>query len=406
MADRLARLDELYDHASRRAGPGMVPLLAAMRRQVAEAMGLLLDVARHGQSDSQVSVLGHTAAAFERMHFRLDLVPHQAAPAEIEWFLTDLLGPGEATRIPPPVVTGLGPQVREALIDDGALCALQLPMAERDNPLGWTLLAAGLAHWQDGHLHLHERLIRSDTLQDPRLKDWLLVRLSDMMAVRMVGPAYAFACHYAEPEWWFGPTGMPLPTRLLRMRWLLGDLAAAGFVHAQLDDMARQLDELEQVLPAQAATIPEGFAEHAAAAVQRLGSLALTPPYTPADFATAEALVADLRQGLPISAVPRRPQAEQMAAFQAFREKEGWQSGSAADLLGMLADRPASAATILNAGWLFRNELRSAWLDEMMAADGVDGALKLQRARCAHFDQLLQKSLETATLHRLMQETP
>ncbi|MBC7544816.1 MAG: hypothetical protein H7338_18995, partial [Candidatus Sericytochromatia bacterium] len=182
MADRLARLDELYDHAGQRASAGLSPLLTAMRRQVAEAMDMLLDVARNGQPDAHLGVLGHTAAAYERMHFRLDLVPHQTVPAEIEWFLVDLLGPSGNPLTPPPVVTGLAPQVRAAMIDDSALCALQLPMVDRGNPLGWTLLAAGLARWQDGQKP--QDAGPAETGNDAHLLDWLLVRLNDMMGLR------------------------------------------------------------------------------------------------------------------------------------------------------------------------------------------------------------------------------
>ncbi|MBC7545279.1 MAG: hypothetical protein H7338_21350, partial [Candidatus Sericytochromatia bacterium] len=217
-------------------------------------------------------------------------------------------------------------------------------------------------------------------------------------------PAYAFACHYAEPEWWFGPTGPQAPSRLQRMRWLLADLAATGFVHVELDIVRHHLDELAQLLPDQVGAVPAGLDELMATARERLQASAGIPTYLPADFHTAEALVGDLRAGLPISALPRRPQAEQVACFEAFRQLEGWKAGTATELLSMLADQPTSAATILNAGWLYRNELRAVWLDEMATTGDVAGALRHQRQRCAHFDQLLQKSLETATLHRLMQE--
>jgi hypothetical protein len=400
LADRIARLDELFAKAGHRGASGLQPLLLALQAQAAESLQALVTAARSGSADRLVSTLRDAAGTVSQLHARLDLVPGSQAPTETEWLLADWLGTAAEGRVPPPVLLTLSPQVHATFLPGSPLCSLYLPLAERENPLAWTLLAHGLGLWVDAAFGLYER---SAMPTHTPLQRWLITRLADRLAVRMLGPAYVFALAYGEPEPWFAPAGEG-PSLLARLRWALADAQEAGFTHPQLEAVAHLAEALVPLLAGPEAP-PADFAAQDQALTYRLHGFASLPTYAPAAFATAEAMVPDLREGLPISARPRLPQSEQLVALQHFKDQHGYQPGTAVSLLALLKDQANDAATILNAGWLYRNDLRASWLDELREAkDGV-AALRHARLRGSHLDQLLQKSLETATIHRLLQET-
>lgn len=382
LTDRLARLDELFAKAGPRGSAGLAPLLQALSDQAADATAQLLGAARTAASDRLATALPAGAETLRHLHARLDLVPGTEVPAETDWLLLDWLGAYGEGRVAPPVLPSLVPHVHGTFLPGSTLCGLYLPVAERENPLAWTLLAQPLGRWLAG---------APDTT-------WSTTRLADHLALRLTGPAFAFALAYAEPDRWFTAHAGE-PGLLRRLRWSLADVAAAGFDHPQLTALAGFADAMATLVPDDAA--PAGWTDGAPVVGEVLAGL---PTFTPADFATAAAMVADLRQGLPISARPRRSRADQQQALAHFKAQDGFRPGTALDLLALLRDDANPAATILNAGWLYRNELRAGWLDELREMpDGV-AALRHARLRGTHLDQLLQKSLETATIHRLLQE--
>jgi hypothetical protein len=393
LADRLARLDELFARAGHRGSTGLKPLLQALQHQAYGCLHGVITAARSGAADRLVPALHAAAATIRQLHARLDLVPGTQAPAETDWLLTDWLGDLAADQVAPPVLPSLSSYVHGTFLPDSTLCSLYLPVAELENPLAWTLLAQPLGLW------LAARAGVAVTQPASPLEAWTNARLADHLALRMVGPAYVFALAYGEPERWLDPQGEE-PSFLLRLRWTLDEARAAGFEHPQLTALAA----FAEAVAADVADdeVPAGFAAGVPAGDELWGRL---PTFTPQAFATAAAMVPDLRQGLPISARPRLPQAEQQQALDQFKAQSGFQPGTAVGLLALLKDQANDAATILNAGWLYRNDLRSGWLDEMReTADGVP-ALRHARLRGNHLDQLLQKSLETATIHRLLQES-
>jgi hypothetical protein len=398
LAERLARLDELFAKAGYRGSSGLKPLLQALQAQAAGSLQSLIAAAR--SADGLPEALRQSAEAIGLLHARLDLVPGADVPSEAEWLVSDWLGAAAADRVPPPVLLTLAPEVHATFLPGTTLCSLYLPLAEKANPLAWTLLAHGLGQWVDAAFGLHER---GAVPADATLQRWLVTRLADRLALRMVGPAYVFALAYAEPDRWFTSTPAA-PSLLRRLRWALADAAAAGFAHRQLDAVADLAEAMAPIVAVQD-TSPDGFDAQDEALSHRLHGFALLPAYTPQAFATAEAMVQDLRDGMPISARPRLPQSEQLLALHHFKDQHGYQPGTAVSLLALLKDQANDAATILNAGWLYRNELRAGWLDEMRETVDGTAALRHARLRGSHLDQLLQKSLETATIHRLLQET-
>jgi hypothetical protein len=181
-----------------------------------------------------------------------------------------------------------------------------------------------------------------------------------------------------------------------RLSWLLQALEARGF------DLAMQAP----VAPGATGEHPAGLAELLDRAVELVMALPDLPTFQPADLATAAELVADLRDGLPISAARVAPKAEQEAGLARFKAQgEHPAAGSAAELLALLTDRPNSAAVILNAGWRYRWEVGTAWLREVRTLAPAE-ALARYRQMARHLDQLLEKSIETAALHRLLQDQP
>ncbi len=391
LADRLARLDELFAKAAYRGAVGLQPLLQASQAAAVASAEALLAAARSGAVDRLATACEQSAIAVRQLHARLELVPAAHPPTETEWLIADWLGDAAKGPLPPPVLLTLSPQAQASFLPGSSLCSLALPLAERENPLAWTLLANGLGQWLTA---VHGVSVGD---AEAALQPWLTARLADRLAVRMVGPAYAFALAYAEPERWFEPEGPSLRSRL---GWTLADVAAAGFQHPQLAD----LEALLAAMPGPDTQLPAAFPLAGETLLARLDGLTAVPAMAPQAFATAAAMVTDLRQGLPISARPRMPQTEQAAALDQFKAQSGYRPASAAGLLALLKDQANDAATILNAGWLYRNELRRSWLDELQTvADGA-AALRYVRVRGNHLDQLLQKSLETATIHRLLQE--
>lgn len=383
--DQLARLDELYAIAGRRAGRGLRPVLGQLRQTVHGHAADLL------QAIDDLDAVAAIAVRVADSHGQLDHLGGLATPSECEYLLSDLLGSSADTETPP-VMLAPQPLVGARRFGPGLL-SLQLPIAYRESPLAWTLLAGELGQWVAERHGLTDTLAAGRALA-PQDHARLARLLADLVALRLVGPAYLAALAARQPHAWLGGPSTPVPSIGQRLAWLLLALEKQGFDLAEAAPMAPEPGPDEPV------------ADALEAAVGLVWELPHLPRFQPDDMSAAADLVSELRDGLPISATRAASKADQAACLARFKAQGDQPAlGSAADLLATLHDRPNSAALILNAGWRYRWEVGTSWLQEVQQLAPAE-ALARYRQLARHLDQLLEKSIETAALHRLLQESP
>ena len=272
-----------------------------------------------------------------------------------------------------------------------------LPLLQKNNPLGWTTLIQGLC----------KQLAKTSPALEavkPRLKKVLdhneavvETMLMHALALRLLGPAYYFSSladavfnrdavffNWVEPALFIGLNHLGLTSKSLVILHEAAERSKPVFLKSwgAEDDGVVDKDAITALFNAVERAIPD---KHA---------------FTQKQFERALLLQERLAQGTLLSASPIYPVEEVSVYFEEMRA-----TGEVAiyDALARMTETPHTAREVLNAGWVYKAERAPVWLYSTVAVQGEDyDGFERLRELIEGTDILLQKSIETSELHKML----
>ena len=272
-----------------------------------------------------------------------------------------------------------------------------LPLLQRNNPLGWTLLVRALAEriGKDAQpLAAVRGRVKKALNSDDALTDALLTH---SLALRLMGPAYYFASladavfqkdaaflNWIEPALFVGLNHLGMTAKSLVILHEGAERSKTTLLKCWGDDEDGVVDKdmITALFNAVEKTIPDKYA------------------FVQKHFERSLALQEGLAQGTLLASSPLYPQEEVAQYLDDVRRNDEF---SIYEALARVTEYPHTPREVVNAGWVHKMERAPVWLYAAVAVQGqgYDGFERLQEM-VDGYDSLLQKSIETSEVHRIL----
>jgi len=321
-----------------------------------------------------------------------------------------------------------------------------LPLIERANPLTWVLLVHELGHAIEAKYSIANNLCGNYVASGRvfgTFRDWIRELCADLIAVRLMGPAYlaAYASFTAFSES-FRRSSLTHPPQDLRLWMMYSTLTGSGANGMDLNDglidyhWSRVSDRMrDEASPyggagAQAIMIED---HNVQTRCPRCGSLvnlelpvaisveelrreiwrqldSLLRPFEGGTLEKSRVLIETLKHLVPIGSSTQEAVGalrEKVIAERAARPEksdEAERRDAALKLLSMLKEFPSTPAEIINAGWIYKMEMwEDAKFDAILSGPrAFQDKMKDYGREMEIFDALLYRSLATAQIHRVL----
>jgi hypothetical protein len=300
-----------------------------------------------------------------------------------------------------------------------------LPYTQVNNPLMWTIISHEVGHFAEKQYSLGRKVISkilgcvpADVADSTEL-DWVEELISDLVAVRVLGPAYLFSfISLTIPQSSLGVPSLTHPSDLSRVR-----IAFQELNHTCLTDAVPTLKSLVQnsvelfeekfkfnekylgdknLGPSKIHGKP--LADVVALINQELDDLKIAR-ITVDSLRCAETLAKNLAKGHPIAASQSETSVLQskLAHLEALLA-DGNIEGSRDlffEIQNGMVEKPCSCSEIINAGYLHRYEKTIPHIIDRLSASTLDDFANEYRDELKQLDHQLEVSLQTTEIHKL-----
>jgi len=413
LIERIARFDRLLNDCAdepEKVSPGLVTALA--RQSLALKTQLLADQAFLNELFTDTPIPDNSmrhwlkdefGAHYETLRrMAATLTPLYKGTVLPETFLflkeampTDLLADSPEVAVVATPEGEVDPLHGLRLSDD--VLVSRLPLLQRNNPLGWTSLVRAFAvrlSKEAPALTAVRARVKKVLNSDDALTDALFAH---SLALRLMGPAYYFASladavfqkdadflNWIEPALFVGLNHQGMTAKSLVILHEALDRSKDVLLKCwgRDEDGVVDKDMLAAFFHAVEKAVPD---KHA---------------FTQKQFDRAQALQDRLAQGTLLSASPLYPTEEVAEYLDDVRANDKF---SIYDALSRVTEYPHTPREVVNAGWVHKMERAPVWLYSTVAVQGedYDGFDRL-RELVDGYDGLLQKSIETSEVHRIL----
>lgn len=410
---RLVHLESWLETIESTAPPSVAPLAKSVRAAYApvcqrvlenrDALKPLFDESPLADSLADQVLSEETnplSASVQSLASLLHYIEQPSVPPEMELVLKSLSLHKLLPDAPPLVVLSAEslPKFPESSASSALSLISTLSILENGSPLHWlSTVSPFLRHFAKNSVQIQSAL---GELKLPGTEDDHLSVMVPVFQVRMMGPGF-YVAYVLES----------LMTRNALALWvveplLFQGLNRFGLVNKDLVILHQGVERVRQHWQALAPAMwqPLMQTDELADRLLKLSEKMIPDrlAFTEKSFARTRLLEDHLDHGILLSAVPMMSSTTQLREeLEALLHNES-SEGSVYGLLGQLRETPATPREIINAGWVYRLEQTSTWLQELVLTPNADEAWRVFKGRVLELDRLLVKSIEVSEVHRVL----
>lgn len=410
---RLAQLESWLETIEATASPSVAPLAKSIRAAYSpvckrvldnrDALKPLFDESPLADSLANQVLADETnpmSESVQALASLLHYIEQPTVPPEMELLIKSLSLSKLLPDAPPLVVLSAEALPKVPVTEGASPQALVSTLSILDNasPLQWlSALSPFLRHFAQSSVQVKSLL---DELKLPGSAEDHLSVLVPVFQVRLMGPGF-YVSYVLESLMTQNPLALWVVEPLL-----FQGLNRFGLVNKDLVILHQGVERVRQHWQSVAPTqwLPLMQTDELSDRLLKL-SEKMVPDrlaYTEKAFTRTQLLNERLEEGILLSAVPMVSSSSQLRDELGALLSDNEPSTSVYGLLGQLRESPATPREIINAGWIYRLDNTSDWLQALVFASNAQEGWKAFKGQILELDRLLVKSIEVSEVHRVL----